>query len=222
VRKAYLSGGSEDKMARDPYDILGVPRDADDEQIRKAYHRLAKERHPDAGGDNDEYFCRLNDAYETLRTEERRRAYDRSRRPAQGSGRRSPRARRSSEEQPAGRFYTPQRAAPWAGLGAAASSGWAEFFSAPEFADPFRAVEEIVERFMRGGAGFSASSRSYEAAVRLRSEQAHAGASVRLEFPDRPRTIEIPPGVRDGDVLSYRETDAAGAVVALELAVYVD
>lgn len=40
-------------MARDPYEMLGVPRDAGDEEIRRAYRRLAKREHPDAdGGDS--------------------------------------------------------------------------------------------------------------------------------------------------------------------------
>ena len=64
-------------MTRDPYDILGVPRDADDEDIRRAYRRLAKKEHPDADGGDDNYFCRLNDAYESIRTPERRRAHSR-------------------------------------------------------------------------------------------------------------------------------------------------
>lgn len=69
-------------MARDPYDILGVPRDAGDEEIRRAYRRLAKQEHPDADGGDENYFCRLNDDYESIRTPERRRA--RSHRSAHG------------------------------------------------------------------------------------------------------------------------------------------
>ena len=43
------------ETVNDPYDILGVERDADDAAIRAAYRRLAKESHPDSGGDADAF-----------------------------------------------------------------------------------------------------------------------------------------------------------------------
>lgn len=43
------------EAVNDPYDILGVERDADDAEIRAAYRRLAKESHPDSGGDADAF-----------------------------------------------------------------------------------------------------------------------------------------------------------------------
>lgn len=61
---------------RDLYEILGVPRDASDEDIKRAYRRLAREFHPDAGGD-EERFKELTTAYEVLRNPEARANYDR-------------------------------------------------------------------------------------------------------------------------------------------------
>ena len=49
-----------------PHDILGVPEDATASQVRKAYLRLALKKHPDKGGDVDE-FRKLQEAYEQLR-----------------------------------------------------------------------------------------------------------------------------------------------------------
>jgi curved DNA-binding protein CbpA len=49
----------------DPFAVLGVDRDADDETIKRAYRRRAKETHPDRGG-SDAEFKRVKDAYETI------------------------------------------------------------------------------------------------------------------------------------------------------------
>lgn len=64
---------------RDYYEILGVPRDATQEQIKKAYRKLAKQYHPDAHPGNKEYeekFKLINEAYEVLGNPENRRKYD--------------------------------------------------------------------------------------------------------------------------------------------------
>ena len=65
-----------------PYTILGVPQNADDQAIRKAYHELAMKWHPDKNRDNpeeaDEMFSRINQAYQTLSDPVKRRHYDQS------------------------------------------------------------------------------------------------------------------------------------------------
>lgn len=60
---------------RDLYDILDVPKDASDEDIKKAYRRKARQLHPDAGGD-DEGFKELTAAYEVLRNPQAKANYD--------------------------------------------------------------------------------------------------------------------------------------------------
>jgi curved DNA-binding protein CbpA len=59
----------------DPYDILGVERDADEAQLKAAYRRLAKVAHPDSGGDS-EAFANLQKAYGLLLDPVRRKVYD--------------------------------------------------------------------------------------------------------------------------------------------------
>jgi curved DNA-binding protein CbpA len=63
----------------DLYEILGLTRDADEEDLRSAYRKLARQCHPDAGeSGNAERFRTLNEAYETLRDPARRKEYDRT------------------------------------------------------------------------------------------------------------------------------------------------
>jgi curved DNA-binding protein len=70
----------------DYYRLLGVPRDASLERIKRAYKRLAREYHPDTVGGSVERFRALQHAYETLSNPEKRARYDRAlemdRRPA--------------------------------------------------------------------------------------------------------------------------------------------
>ncbi len=66
-------------MPRDYYEILGVPRDADEQQIKKSFRRLAREYHPDRNqgdADAEAKFKELAEAYEVLSDAERRRTYD--------------------------------------------------------------------------------------------------------------------------------------------------
>jgi molecular chaperone DnaJ len=59
------------------YEALGISQDADQEQIRSAFRRKAKEHHPDLCDDGDaDAFRRAQQAYETLRDPRSRRAYD--------------------------------------------------------------------------------------------------------------------------------------------------
>jgi curved DNA-binding protein len=59
----------------DHYSTLGVPRDASQDEIKKAYRKLAMTHHPDKGG-NPAEFQKLNDAYETLGDPAKRQQYD--------------------------------------------------------------------------------------------------------------------------------------------------
>jgi molecular chaperone DnaJ len=66
-------------MARDLYEILGVSRDASQEQIKKAYRKLARKWHPDINPDNKEAEQKFKDisaAYDCLGNKEKRKRYD--------------------------------------------------------------------------------------------------------------------------------------------------
>lgn len=68
-----------DRLARpDPYAILGIPRNASDQQVRRAYRRLAKRYHPDLhpGAGSSQQMRRVNQAWETLSSPRSRAQYD--------------------------------------------------------------------------------------------------------------------------------------------------
>ena len=66
-------------MKRDYYEVLGVSRDADIQQIKKAYRKLAREHHPDVNEndpESEEKFKEATEAYEILCDSEKRNLYD--------------------------------------------------------------------------------------------------------------------------------------------------
>ena len=78
LRKAYQV---PEKQKRDYYEVLGVPRDAKPEDIKKAFREMAKRWHPDRNPNNrkeaEEKFKEAAEAYEVLSDPEKRAAYDR-------------------------------------------------------------------------------------------------------------------------------------------------
>ena len=75
-------------MSADYYEVLGVPRDATAEQIKKAYRKLAMKYHPDVADEPDaaEKFKEIGEAYEVLHDPNKRAMYDRGGNPLGGAG----------------------------------------------------------------------------------------------------------------------------------------
>jgi curved DNA-binding protein CbpA len=84
------------KTTKDLYKLLGLPREASQDDIRKAHRKLVREYHPDANPDDrsaEERFKQIQHAYEVLSNPEKRREYDRRLHTTSRGGSGRPRAR---------------------------------------------------------------------------------------------------------------------------------
>lgn len=61
---------------RDYYEVLGVPKSASADEIKKAFRRLAVKHHPDKEGGDESKFKEINEAYEVLKDQQKRQRYD--------------------------------------------------------------------------------------------------------------------------------------------------
>lgn len=179
---------------KDYYQILGVARDASEDDIKKSYRKLARKYHPDVSKEKnaEEKFKEVSEAYEVLRDKEKRAAYD-----------------RLGTHRPGEDFRPPPD---WAeqftrGYGAGGFGAGGEGI---DFADLFGDLFG-VGRGARGRGGFAMAGQDYEAIVHVTLEEAARGTEVSLDLnvpeydtdgmPRRvPKTIKvrIPKGVTDG------------------------
>jgi DnaJ-class molecular chaperone len=196
-------------VSEDPYAVLGVTREATQDEIRTAYRQLAKKLHPDLNpGDRqaEEKFKQVSVAYDLLGDAEKRARYHRGEIDASGA------------ERPRERYYRD-----FHGPGADEHS----YSSSGGFAD-FMESEDILKE-MFGRAGRQIRMRGQDALYRLPVEflEAVNGATKRITMPDGG-TIDviIPKGTRDGQVLRLRGKggpgigggEAGDALVEIEVA----
>lgn len=197
-------------MGMDPYEKLGVSRDADDEEIRRAYRHRAKQDHPDTVHGESDAFRRLNDAYETIRTPERRRQYA-------GYSHRHTRTDRNDAERDERRTYARGDASAWSAF------GHAEFAAGRHTPRThYRLFEWLETLFAPGPGSGPATVRRYRSEVRIPRRFSGTPFSLEVEFPDQTRRIELPVDVADGELLTYHETDRRGRTVVLDLRVWLE
>jgi DnaJ-class molecular chaperone len=174
-------------MADDPYAILGVPKSASDEDIRRAFRKLAKELHPDVTRGTDERFKKVSSAYEILGDPEKRRAFDRGEIDARGEPRRD-----------AFRNYA-------RGARAGAGAGFEEFGFGDIFSDVFGGG--------RGGArtGFGVKGHDVRYTLDVDFLEAAKGATKRVTLPGGGTLdLNVAAGVSDGQVLRLKGKGSRG------------
>lgn len=66
---------TQQKASLNPWEILGLPKDASDKEIKKAFRDLAKEHHPDKGGDAS-VFAKVSRAFALIKTKEARKKFE--------------------------------------------------------------------------------------------------------------------------------------------------
>jgi len=181
---------------KDYYKVLGVPEDASQDDIRKNYRRLARKYHPDVSKEPDaeERFKEVGEAYEALRDEKRRKAYDDLRKGGWSAGQ---------------DFRPPPD---WD------SSGF-EFDGGPGgFSDFFESLFGGLGGARRHGHGFRGGTPprggDLRARIELDLETAFDGGKRRLTLDrgEGGRTLEvsIPAGVRNGQVIRLKGQGRAG------------
>lgn len=177
-------------MARDPYIVLGVPRGADADAIRRAYRKIAKENHPDVKpGDAkaEDRFKEASAAFDILGDAEKKAAFDRGEIDADGR----------------------PRAPQFASGGAGGAGG-----------DPFQGggFEDFGDIFAdlfggRRGGGRPGPRRGRDVRTRMSVEflDAVVGATRRVAVDGRTLDLAIPPGVKTGQTLRLRGQGEPGA-----------
>src|SRR5690242_13304338 len=185
--------------ARNPYEVLGVTKDASEDDIRRAYRKLAKRHHPDLNPGNKEAEARFKEiaaAYDLLSDRDKRARYDRGEIDESGAER-------------------PERAHHWYRDFAEGAPG-ARYHAAEGVAP--EDLDDILGAFVRGGRGRGGGG----AAFRMRGPDvrfalavdfldAANGAKRRLALaPDKTLDVTIPPGVEDGQVLRLQGQGGPG------------
>ncbi|KRE14285.1 molecular chaperone DnaJ [Bosea sp. Root483D1] len=189
---------------RDPYQVLGVAKSADEAEIKKAYRRRAKDLHPDRNqGDPkaQERFSELNTAYEVLGDADKRKQFDRGEIDAEGKPRFA-----GFEGMGAGRRGAHHGGFEFNFDGGGASSGRSGADPGFDPADIFGSLFGDAAR--RGGRGrASQPQKPPEQSFTLEVNLAEAvnGGMRRVKLPGgREVEVTIPEGVADGKVMRLR------------------
>jgi DnaJ-class molecular chaperone len=197
---------------KDYYKILGVPKNATTEDVKKAYRKLARQYHPDVnkGANAEKRFKEVNEANEVLSDPEKRKRYDTVgpdwERYAQGMG-----------GQPGGNFHWVYNG-PSEGFGDA--GGFSDFFRTL-FGDIGNGgtgtMDDLLGRQRSRTRSRSRSGEDYETEVEVTLAEAYRGTerSVEIVQPNgsgpRKLSVKIPAGVRDGQRIRLAGQGGAGS-----------
>lgn len=196
---------------KDYYKILGVSKDASQEEIKRAYRELAKKYHPDANKNDpaaEKKFKEINEAYEVLKDPEKREKYD---------------AFGSNYNFQNGMNFDPSQFGWRTRTYSSGSSGFSDFFDM-FFGDGGIDLDEIFAGFRRNrgpftfhsfGEGVDSSPHSTELEVEIGIEEAYRGTSRTISVQTQPGIsrklkVKIPAGVMEGDKIRLKGQGSYG------------
>lgn len=171
---------------KDYYTVLGVAEDASQDEIKKAYRRLARKFHPDVSeeADAEAQFKELGEAYEALKDPAKRRQYDELRR---------------SGWRPGDQFQPPPG---WSGgmgggFDGAGVSGFSDFFDMLFGGLGGQRANQARGAYQQGSP-FAQAGRDLQAKVSVDLETVFRGGTERIGVGGRALNVKIPMGVGDG------------------------
>ncbi|MEN3930271.1 J domain-containing protein [Microvirga sp. W0021] len=187
---------------RNPYDILGIKKGADQSEVKKAYRKLAKTWHPDHNADDPkakEKFSEVNAAYEILGDEKKRGQFDRGEIDAEGKP----------------RFQGFEGFGGGPGAGAGGPSGFENFsFSGGGNpfgggGNPFGGADDILSSLFGGGRRSSRQRATrgadISATMTVTLEDIASQEKKRIRLPNgRSIDVLLPKGVTDGQIIRLK------------------
>lgn len=191
---------------QDYYAVLGVPRTADEKQIKSAYRKLARKYHPDVNKDAgaEEQFKRVSEAYEVLSDSEKRAQYDRYGQAWQQFQRNGGQSATGQNTDDFFRWFTTQQGSPRTEYYTSeGGSGFSDFFET--------LFGRATGREPRGGTATQAPPRARRgrdtlAELEVSFADVYTGGERQISFDlnrAEPMTVTIPAGAQDGERLRY-------------------
>ena len=198
---------------RDPYEVLGVPKTANEAEIKKAFRSLAKKHHPDKhAGDAgaQKKFQEISGAYDILGDKEKRAQFDAGAIGPDGNPKGfDPRASGFQQGNPFGSGF--------GGFGGGGQAGAREFhFSFDDEPGGAAGFEDIFANMMGGGrrgrgAPRQARGEDFTAQVTVSFEEGAKGGTRRVVLQNGEQIdVKIPAGVKDGQVVRVKGRGGAG------------